>query len=626
MRRAFSHSQKRHLYLRSEGRCERCGEPLGTAWHAHHKQRYADDGVTEIYNAAALCERCHAFIHRRTGMITPRLWQATALTKFLAHRELCFLQEATPGAGKTTFSALCASRLNEQKDITFTLIVVPTVVLKGDAEAGFLGEWHRAGIQITTVLKDGKGWPHDFSGAAITYQQLINIVGSVETWCSLGMRLFIVFDEIHHVTESNVWGAAAERLGRCAARILALTGTPFRGDGRRISFVQYSAAGEAIADDRYRYRDAVRDNVCRPVSFMTDDGIAEFISNEIEEAVRISEPETEESEAGAAKTIFRGDSQWLRTVIERADAKLDEYRTWDVDAGGLVICRPGTDEFDDKHLRNIAKLVADVAGEEPEVVGYEDPDATAKIERFRKSRKRWICAVRKISEGVDIKRLRVLVLANRPTTELLFRQVVGRVVRVDDPNHPGDATVYQAKFPQLVEWSKRIQEDAQAGLDLRDEREKREPSDPRDQSSFIPGQTTHEQGGAISDFGEEYSAAEINAAERIKDSEPALSPIPITSIAQILRRAGVVPDPQEPPGDPLHIQKKNKRRELVKAARRLALQTNPTQPDYGAVFTRICRALNVRSLDDMMDNHSLAIMDQALDLVTQWLVNSDAAA
>jgi superfamily II DNA or RNA helicase len=520
---------------------------------------------------------------------------------------------------------LCASRLNEQKDITFTLVVVPTVALKGDAEAGFLGEWHRGGLELTPVLKDAKGWPHDFNGAVITYQQLLNIVGTVETWCSLGMRLFIVFDEIHHVTESNQWGAAAERLGRCATKILALTGTPFRGDGRRISFVNYNAAGEAVADDRYRYREAVRDNVCRPVSFMTDDGIAEFISKEIEEAVRISEPETEESESGAAKTIFRGDSQWLRTVIERADAKLDEYRSWDVDAGGLVICRPGNDEFDDKHLRGIAKLVAEVSGEEPEVVGYEDPDATAKIERFRKSRKRWICAVRKISEGVDIKRLRVLVLANRPTTELLFRQVVGRVVRVDDPNNPGDATVYQAKFPQLVEWSKRIQEDAVAGLNLR-EPKPREPGDPREPSSFIPGQTTHEQGGAISDFGEEYSAAEINAAERIKDSEPSLSPVPITSIAQILRRAGVVPDPQESPGDPLHIQKKNKRRDLVKAARRLALQTNPTEPDYGAVFSRICRTLNVRSLDDMMDNHSLAIMDQALELVTQWLVNSDAAA
>jgi len=602
---------------------------LSTAWHAHHQQRYADDGVTEIYNAAALCERCHGIVHRRKiGMITPRVWQTNALTQFLRHKGLCFLQEATPGAGKTIFAALCANRLSEQKDITFTLIVVPTVTLKGDAEAGFLGDWHRVGIQITTVLKDGQGCPQGFSGAVITYQQLMNIVSTIEQWCSLGMKLFIVFDEIHHVTESNQWGAAAERLGRCATKILAMTGTPFRGDGRRISFVEYDTAGVAVANDRYRYRDAVRDLVCRPVSFMTDDGIAEFISKEIEESVRISEPENEESESGTAKTIFRGDSRWLRTVIERADAKIDAYRTWDIDAGGLVICRPGTDEFDDKHLRGIAKLVADVAGEEPEVVGYEDPDATAKIERFRKSHKRWICAVRKISEGVDIKRLRVEVLANRPTTELLFRQVVGRVVRVDDPRKPGDATVYMAKFPQLVEWSKHIQDEALAGLAERErESEPRKPGDPRQPSStFIPGDTTHEQGGAISDYGEEYSAAEINAAERFKDGHPSFSPIPITSIAEMLRHAGVIPDPQESPGDPLQIQKKRKRETIVRLARRLAIARNQEQPDYSAVFTRICRTLNVQSLDDMMDNHSLAIMDQALDLIRQWLSNADTTA
>jgi hypothetical protein len=39
----------------------------------------------------------------------------------------------------------------------------------------------------------------------------------------------------------------------------------------------------------------------------------------------------------------------------------------------------------------------------------------------------WICAVRKMSEGASVKHLRVEVMACQPTTELLFRQVVGRV-------------------------------------------------------------------------------------------------------------------------------------------------------------------------------------------------------
>ena len=57
-------------------------------------------------------------------------------------------------------------------------------------------------------------------------------------------------------------------------------------------------------------------------------------------------------------------------------------------------------------------------------------------------------------------------------------------------------------------------------------------------SSFIPGNTTHEPGGALAD-GEEYSAAEIEVAERMARSHPSLSLVSVTSIALILRRAGV---------------------------------------------------------------------------------------
>jgi 5-methylcytosine-specific restriction endonuclease McrA len=63
MTRLFSHSQKRHLYISADGRCKRCGLPLGKRWHAHHEVRFTDGGVTEITNAAALCERCHIKEH-----------------------------------------------------------------------------------------------------------------------------------------------------------------------------------------------------------------------------------------------------------------------------------------------------------------------------------------------------------------------------------------------------------------------------------------------------------------------------------------------------------------------------------------------------------------------------------
>ena len=62
--RYFSRQQRRHLYVSVDGRCERCGLLLGVRWHAHHIIRFADDGVTEITNGMALCQRCHIMEHR----------------------------------------------------------------------------------------------------------------------------------------------------------------------------------------------------------------------------------------------------------------------------------------------------------------------------------------------------------------------------------------------------------------------------------------------------------------------------------------------------------------------------------------------------------------------------------
>jgi hypothetical protein len=59
----------------------------------------------------------------------------------------------------------------------------------------------------------------------------------------------------------------------------------------------------------------------------------------------------------------------------------------------------------------------------------DDPLSSSRIARFAAASDPWIVAVRMVSEGVDIPRLRVGVYATTTTTELFFRQAVGRFVR-----------------------------------------------------------------------------------------------------------------------------------------------------------------------------------------------------
>ena len=75
-------------------------------------------------------------------------------------------------------------------------------------------------------------------------------------------------------------------------------------------------------------------------------------------------------------------------------------------------------------------MLRDVSGEAPTVVVHTDARAHDKLDSFRRSPARWIVAVNMVSEGVDIPRLRVGVYATAAKTALVFRQIVGRFVRV----------------------------------------------------------------------------------------------------------------------------------------------------------------------------------------------------
>lgn len=563
--------------------------------------------------------------------VKPRGWQVRAQKRFEEHTELTFVLEGTPGCGKTIMSGFFARHLFEQDAIDFALIAVPNLPIKGDEEAGFLGDWNKLGLQITTVLKDKQGMPSEYRGAVVTYHQLPNLVDTVNTWAKNGARILFIPDEVHHLVFNDgkfKWGPAGESIARVSKKIVAMTGTPFRGDKRRISFIKYGDDDKVITNFQYTYREAVRDGVCREVEFLHDDSITQFILNTEEHTVRISEIENEEERRGALRTLFRTDSEWLQTVISKADNTLDDYRVWDADAGGLIVCRPGFNEEDDRHLTHVAEMFENATQTRPVVVSHDDKDIT-KITLFRKNTDRWMCSVRKVSEGVDIKRLRVLLMATCPSTELLFRQLVGRIVRVDDARRPGNAIVYMPKFPALVTWASTIREEAKRGIKERDEDEKSGTAEDEDDEGegngssstrFVAISASHEHGGATSDFGEQYTAAEINAAEREKRGDTQLFDIPVTKIAYLMRKLGVHVEEETPSEDPLQIRKKKIRTQIVKKFRAIAIRRNPDRPDFKGTFLAVITAnFKARNMDDLVNNYSIDIMNQVLAHLSRLL-------
>jgi len=345
-----------------------------------------------------------------------RPWQRRALDIYEAQESPDFLAVATPGAGKTTF-ALTAARLTLPSLSGRLIIVAPTRHLKEQwADAA-----ERFGLMLDTDWSPADGIRSDVHGIVTTYQQ---VGSSPEAFPAMADGGFVILDEIHHAGEERSWGDGVSTAFEGAAKRLALSGTPFRSDTRSIPFVHYKN-NEVVPDIEYGYGDALKDGrVVRPVFFPRFGGNMEWMAPDgAHLAASFDDPLARTQANQRLRAALSLEGEWLPTVLGNANAELIKIREKHPEAGGLVIA------MDQAHAWGIADYLRTRHRINATVAVSEDSDASAKITRFAAGNAPWIVAVRMVSEGVDIPRLRVGVYATTTTTELFFRQAVGRIVR-----------------------------------------------------------------------------------------------------------------------------------------------------------------------------------------------------
>ena len=352
----------------------------------------------------------------RTVRLRP--WQLRALERLAGTAAPDFLAVATPGAGKTTF-ALCAAVQDLAANPGRRLIVVaPTAHLKlqwADAAA-------RLGLHLEPRWSPGGGrLPADVHGLVTTYQQ---VASNPDALRPPAAGALVVLDEVHHAGDERAWGESVRRAFEVAPRRLSLSGTPFRSDTLAIPFVRY-VGDEAVPDYEYGYADALGDGrVVRPVYFPRINGFMEWIAPDgAAQAAAFDDPLDRARAAQRLRTALSLEGDWLATVLLQANERLGALRRRQADAGGLVIAA------DQDHAQGIADLLRYRCGVRAAVAVSDDPRSSTRIARFAGSSDPWIVAVRMVSEGVDIPRLRVGVYATTTATELFFRQAVGRFVR-----------------------------------------------------------------------------------------------------------------------------------------------------------------------------------------------------
>jgi len=554
-----------------------------------------------------------------------RLWQHEALQKFEQGEKASFLAVATPGAGKTTFALTAVRRALLARRAQRIVVVVPTQHLKqqwAHAAEGF-------GLHLDPDWSPGfGGLPSDVHGIAVTYQQ---VASNPHALRAMVRGAFAVLDEIHHAGESRSWGDAVRTAFEPAVFRLCLSGTPFRSDQNTIPFVTYDG-DLAEPDYEYGYGEALKEGrVVRPVYFPRINGHMEWTApGGLDYAATFDDQLTRELANQRLRTALNVEGEWLPAVLEQAHAQLVHLRQRDPRAAGLVIA------MDQDHARGIAQVMSERFRVTAVVATSDEPTASAKISAFASGTAPWIVAVRMVSEGVDIPRLRVGVYATNTITDLFFRQAVGRLVRWIEGGGRQNAYMFIPDDVRLRTFGANIAEQRRHSL--------RKPNDEKLDDPFAAEQpprekeaATEEVDGQLSLFtaisavaldeqGRRLEQARVfdpDMGEPIPDLAPArgpgapdltLPPVPIDSRAPVplpAREGSAVPAPPAEAMSPL-ARRRQLREQNSDAVTDLAHMTGRSHAELNAELNR---RLKIRRISEA----SVRQLQQRLELAKKLL-------
>lgn len=345
-----------------------------------------------------------------TPAVAPKPWphQEALLDTYFTVDSQDFLAAITPGGGKTIAGMLVAVQLAQRQGL---VIVAPTAEVKR--------QWIKQAAAFGISMCDGE---RPESHLIVTTYQQVAMKAEWFREMVTERRTLVIFDEVHHMSEKKSWGERCLLAFGEAWRRLSLTGTAFRSDSSRIPFLSYSDKGFCQPDFVFGYKDAVTAprQIVRVVEFSVREGRMKWLRDGRKYSSRFSDNIAKKDRSSALATALDANGDLVRDMLLEAQSKLLEYPQ----DGGLVIAK------DVPHAKAIADKLETLTGEKPVVVhSYERKKSAEAIKLFRSGTGRWLVSVQMVSEGVDIPRLRVLVYATNYSTELFFRQAIGRIVR-----------------------------------------------------------------------------------------------------------------------------------------------------------------------------------------------------
>ena len=383
-------------------------------------------------------------------MQTLRQWQSKcierALDKYSAGDKHFFVV-ATPASGKTIMAAHVIKSLFMQDKIDYVLVLSPSInVSKSFSET------------ISQIM--GKPFDGKFGsiGQSLTYYSL-GFLGE-QFWTIFdNYRVLVICDEVHHCSASlissfaNMWGKQLrDTIQKKAAYTLSLSGTPWRSDQTPVALGEYCTNNIIKPDYIYGLKEAIHDNVCRQPKIIAIDS-NEIIYSEGNKNKRYykSIRALIENEEIPYQSLLEND-EIINFMLQKSIDRLVDLRRDSPNAGGLIVASNVI------HAQTIHHILVSKFRQSAEIVTYHSDNPEEVINTFKQSSTSWIVSVGMISEGTNIPRLQVCCYLSRIKTELYFRQVLGRILRVTPRQHPY-SYLYILAEEKLIEFASRVDDD-----------------------------------------------------------------------------------------------------------------------------------------------------------------------
>ena len=484
-----------------------------------HIMPASNGGITKVEN----CQNISPSTNKKKGAFAfeARKWQQEFFAQWQARSGKSFLLIVIPGGGKT-MAALeaCRTWMAAGSDRRM-IVIVPTDNLRE--------QWREEAVKFGIELQTkefGTNFKDGFQGGVTTYHYVANNSALFRKLCSVAPTI-VVFDEVHHCGDEAHFGRGITDAFELAKERLLLSGTAWRSDGTPIPFVKYDGNGFAVGDFSYDYPRALNENVVRYLVFDYSRGI---ITNDITGDTQMLSSDASDDEA--SRVLWRlldARGEFVREQIRQAHAKLLEVRETTPDAAALAAC------VDQTHAIQVAEAIRDITGCVPSVIVSDSDMENDTVRSFRTSRKEWLVAVRKVSEGTDIKRLQVLCYLTNTTSELFFRQLIGRVSRYRDGDDR-EGYVYLPADPRLIRCAQNIEAAQVQALREQFDGDPREKDDEPRRDQPIDSYSTSHDGTDVVMIGSE--AVACDKAREIKRVSEATK-VPMQKVLEVMACLGV---------------------------------------------------------------------------------------